>query len=96
MAKCKDCIHFHVCERWCLSFNAKQCEDFVDRQTSEQAYKNGYSAGYEAGRRSVGRKRGRWIKLTQLYKCSECARVVGGRNNFCPDCGAMMDGDGNA
>ena len=35
---------------------------------------------------------GRWVKLTQLYKCSECACVVAAKWNYCPNCGANMKG----
>ena len=28
-----------------------------------------------------------------LGECSECGEVVAIRNNYCPNCGARMDGD---
>ena len=43
-------------------------------------------------------KRGRW-KGAGLgdYLCSECWEQISGgdRFNYCPNCGAKMDGDGN-
>jgi hypothetical protein len=43
---------------------------------------------------------GEWIPIVNYfhgkpdgrYYCSECRRVVNKHNNFCPDCGARMDG----
>ena len=42
---------------------------------------------------------GRWICLEPvmcLFVCSECGkRIVHESFNYCPNCGAKMDGDGN-
>lgn len=48
-------------------------------------------------------KRGRWIFTEKLilgnpygsYKCSECMYHVPHEDNYCPNCGARMDGDTN-
>ena len=29
------------------------------------------------------------------YECSNCGRNVAVKSNYCPNCGAKMDGDGN-
>ena len=43
------------------------------------------------------RREGMWIKrASSLYRCSECARFSPSRENFCPNCGAYMRGDGDA
>lgn len=51
---------------------------------------------------SVERKRGKWIVMNDDYiddcKCSECGCIEyfnrgWKRFNFCPNCGARMDGD---
>lgn len=47
------------------------------------------------------RMRGRWIRqdnkgkpLYGWYQCSECGAVIGGKTNFCSECGAdMREGD---
>ena len=36
---------------------------------------------------------GRWKRYGKnLGECSECGEVVAIRNNYCPNCGAKMDG----
>ena len=47
------------------------------------------------------RKTGKWITesfeddFTVAYslKCSECGKYYGWKHNFCPNCGAKMEGD---
>lgn len=42
---------------------------------------------------------GRWIKDGEVVGCSECGEEHGWseyRATYCEDCGARMDGDGNA
>lgn len=67
---------------------------------TEQAYKN----GYEDGKRDAV-KHGWWIEKYHenplggffRFHCSECAasKPVAITTNFCSNCGARMDGDGN-
>ena len=44
-------------------------------------------------------KHGRWIpvdwKEPRRYGCSECHRMVWQLENYCPNCGARMDGEEN-
>ena len=38
-------------------------------------------------------RHGRWIEDHEFFKCSECGYLTDYRlSNFCPDCGAKMDG----
>lgn len=38
-------------------------------------------------------RHGRWIEDHEFFKCSECGCLTDYRfSNFCPDCGAKMDG----
>ena len=43
---------------------------------------------------------GRWVCLEAeigFYACSECDhRILRAKCNYCPNCGARMDGDGDA
>ena len=42
-------------------------------------------------------KHGRWKRYGRnLGECSECGEVVAIRNNYCPNCGAKMDGECDA
>lgn len=69
-----------------------------EHDIAEQAYKN----GYEAGKRDAV-KQGRWIADGWFTKrCSVChstpLRENGGQHepcysNYCPHCGARMDGE---
>lgn len=44
-------------------------------------------------------KHGRWMTVDwaepRRYGCSECHRMVWQLENFCPNCGARMDGEEN-
>ena len=72
-----------------------------EHDIAEQAYKNGYDKGYEDGKRDAV-KHGRWIETTSplgLFKkvrCNQCGCHKDFKQNYCPNCGARMDGDGNA
>lgn len=39
-------------------------------------------------------RHGRWIKYKYFDKCSECYTTVILRYNYCPNCGARMDKEG--
>lgn len=70
----------------------------------EWQYNEGYQKGYEQGKKDAV-KHGLWVinKKSELlcYKCSECGYKVNffwndcGNSNYCPNCGAKMDGDNN-
>lgn len=60
-----------------------------------------YKAGYEQGKKDAV-KHGHWIEDIDLLchiRCSECDNGIDWRNakkpNYCPNCGAKMDGDKN-
>ena len=70
-------------------------------EATEQAYKN----GYEKGKRDAV-KHGRWVqigydKALDRITCSCCEDYWNIEDNqtqyfnYCPNCGAKMDGDGN-
>ena len=66
---------------------------------TEEAYKNGYEAGKQEAVEVV---HGRWIfkhnPITDpkgyfiRIVCSECNLHTGQKSNYCPQCGAKMDG----
>ena len=75
-----------------------------EKDIAETAYKN----GYEAGKRAAV-KHGRWIAdqvdafsplteepyLLDVLQCSVCGEYfdVSEARNYCPNCGARMDGE---
>ena len=76
---CKDCIHFEMCNRT----DMKDCPHFEDRSQFVKAV------------------HGRWEKASEkmpIYRCSICKDRNLFRNgdnvfsNYCPNCGAKMDG----
>ena len=64
-----------------------------------EAYHAGYQAGYENGKRDAVRH-GYWIRLNRksfstcdsFWQCSECRHENARRTDYCPHCGAEMDG----
>jgi len=40
-------------------------------------------------------RHGQWIYIgfEQTYKCSCCEKLYGMKHNYCPNCGAKMDGE---
>lgn len=65
-------------------------------------YSNGYKQGFDDGKKDAV-KHGHWIEDIDLLchiRCSECDNGIDWRNakkpNYCPSCGAKMDGDINA
>ena len=36
-----------------------------------------------------------WFGTKNCYRCTECKTHWDGNTNYCPNCGAKMDGDGN-
>ena len=93
MATCKECLHYEACAGWVDNPNyvlsiAPICESFADRTMY------------------VEQKQGRWEIMhddydCEMMQCSCCgAEFYDGDNdtvdclhNYCPNCGAKMDGD---
>lgn len=79
---CSECIHaddsLEMCVlRRCIHAKGELQECYVPKQAE--------------------RKRGKWIRqdnkgkpLFGWYQCSECGAVIGGKANFCSECGADM------
>ena len=82
----------------------------TEKEAYGQAFENGRTVGYEEGKRDAV-KHGRWAPLEydgfadgspvwDLWECSECQYEHSGDEDtltpYCPNCGARMDGDGNA
>ena len=79
--RCASEEHCKLCERGCLWRNTVMQAPTVD---------------------AVEVVHGRWIwtmtgeeDYEQYYRCSECNDYMYSEYNYCPNCGAKMDGDGN-
>ena len=92
MATCKECLHYDACdlnEAYWVKHNADQaCSAFKDKSKYEE------------------QKHGRWEIVVDDYdcemmRCSCCGAefydgdndTVDSLHNYCPNCGAKMDGD---
>lgn len=101
--KCKDCIHNEVCHMREVCNNIEEqvkelgCMDFISR-SDVQEIKHGEWEKYYPENEFENKHEG-------LYHCSICGHgvdVVDGTItpldrgiNYCPDCGAKMDGGNN-
>lgn len=92
MATCKECLHYDACdlnEAYWVKHNADQaCSAFKDKS------------------KYVEQKHGRWEIIhddydCEMMQCSCCGAefydgdndTVDSLHNYCPNCGAKMDGD---
>ena len=53
-----------------------------------------YNNGYEQGKKDAV-MHGRWVVWTEKFLgvfCSECHKLADNKFNYCPNCGAKMDG----
>ena len=53
-----------------------------------------YVETVEGRQKFVRERHGRWIEVTKniAWKCSECSELSCCEPNYCPNCGAKMDG----
>ena len=84
--KCETCFHnkYNGCDTWC---------------DAGEGYRPAASKLKPIDPESL-RPKGRWVPLGQIvrsplvknYKCSECEHKEHGGLNYCPNCGAKMEG----
>ena len=103
MASCMECTHFNPCNShgkiivekptegndWGLHNNVEnECKYFTPTADVVEVR----HAEWEAKEHTSTSKRGRSIHYA-TYRCSECKKWNGKhRQNYCPSCGAKMDG----
>lgn len=82
---CKDCIHYNICSLWCSTLERDESYNYCNNFKSTDDY--------------VAVKHGYWITLYQsdrgnsIYQCSNCQRLEFRASEYCPNCGAKMDGE---
>jgi len=72
-------------------------ENEAHAQAFEHGRKVGDAEGYARGKAEAV-KHGRWIRRGNETKCSKCKFIYYSNHddfNYCPNCGARMDGDGD-
>ena len=82
---CKKCFHYKACKEVAshsgysdISYTESQCKHFLSKADVVEV------------------KHGRWIRYKEdcLYnRCSRCLYEHCCEPNYCPNCGAKMDGD---
>ena len=92
-----------MCECMMFPDNVEEFMDSYKIVDTEQVYTNGaemvpifrMKQWFE---HRPERKTGRWMATEAdepcFYRCSECGRLIDERENFCPNCGARMEGEG--
>ncbi len=80
-------------------------DDLISRQSAIEVCLNGWNYDIETIKHiqdnisrlpSVQLKTGRWINIKPLLtaaRCSECKNAFADRTNYCPFCGAKMEGE---
>ena len=80
MGICTNCNHYLVCHYY--DKNAEECNHFQDKANFVEVV------------------HGRWIDAREYcgdYMCSNCDALYGtNKFNYCPNCGAKMDGERRA
>lgn len=101
MAICKDCLHEKACVGLLEAMGYRVCTDYKENSTRCVNYtpKSQYAEAKHGEWQECGqcnhvhyryRNPDKWKK----YKCSECGYGNGRyyKANYCPNCGAKMDG----
>ena len=98
MATCKECLHYDVC----LYLIDAKIYGYTDENIFEPCQKFKDKSKY------VEQKRGKWKErwsedyITYFHRCSVCGEDALTKeetahdevlSNYCPNCGAKMDGD---
>ena len=89
MATCKDCLHYEVCQ-----YHITEETDMTVNECSHEFKDKSHYAEV---------KHGEWKKQSFIifdgeviyYNCSECNTTWNADTNYCPNCGAKMDGGNN-
>ena len=107
--KCESDTMVDFCNTIIKALEQEPCDDCVSRQAvldKAYAYGNGLEPeGYCVNVEDIQAlppiqpkaKVGHWIKVVEVYlpyMCSECGKSEFRKSNYCPNCGAEMQGGG--
>ena len=87
MLKCEKCIHKTVCIDGANHKNAEACRNFVNEKDFLPV-KHGEWRSWEIEKQISYDV----IRPYRYYSCSVCDMRSAIRSNYCPNCGAKMDG----
>ena len=63
-------------------------------EDAKQAIKDSFDSGYEMAKNKYERPQGEWEFVSRnCWKCSYCQELTNEGKNFCPHCGAEMEGE---
>lgn len=93
MAICKNCIHKQVCFDFGVdTYEVENCDIYVTT-ADVQEVRHGYWKGYtRSAFHSVDEIGNPVYRDVNVWQCSECNRKSVIKENYCPCCGARMDG----
>ena len=81
MSKCNNCYHNKVCIGGANYKTAESCKHYVSAADVQEVRHGRWECNYDRGAFYI------------VYVCSKCGRETLVKENFCPNCGARMDGD---
>lgn len=96
MATCKDCVHYELC----ADFRRNICETDQKRFEKYKINSDGLCENFKNKSDFQEVKHGEWVinpnRITcEIYRCNLCRAILCEKANYCPSCGAKMDGSKN-
>ena len=92
---CQSCYHYKVCSNFGFVLDPLHggviCEDFVNAADVVEVKHGRWVVGEKCNHKPCRIKNpDKWV----IYKCSVCGYSNGRKqSNYCPNCGAKMDGE---
>ena len=94
-------------EKWIVGYNPITFESFIRHITKHREPYDQYDMGYTDAVDNIESwmtantvdavevVHGRWVWRDGCFHCTNCKYTEDHITNYCPNCGAKMDGDGN-
>ena len=88
-ANCNDCLHVDVCTFRDASEDEKICRQFINKADVVEVRHAQFKWGYQNGQYGI------WCTNCGTgWRDSENAEWIAREHDYCPNCGAKMDGKG--